>query len=44
MVLELAVKASVMIITHNKKDFEEAGKFNLPVLLANEFLHILGEI
>jgi putative PIN family toxin of toxin-antitoxin system len=44
MVLELAVKANAMIITHNKKDFQEASKFNLPVLLANEFLHILGEI
>lgn len=44
MVLELAVKANAMIITHNKKDFQEASKFNLPVLLANEFLHILGAI
>jgi predicted nucleic acid-binding protein len=44
MVLELAVKANAMIITHNKKDFDEASKFNLPVLSANEFLPILGEI
>lgn len=44
MVLELAVKANAIIVTHNKKDFEEAGKFNLPVLTVKEFLHILGEI
>ncbi len=44
MVLELAVKADAIIVTHNKKDFEAANKFNLPVLSANEFLHILGEI
>ena len=44
MILELAVKANALIITHNKKDFAEASKFNLPVLSANEFLHILGEI
>jgi len=44
MVLELAVKANALIITHNKKDFEEANKFHLPVLQANEFLHLLGEI
>lgn len=44
MVLELAVKANAMIITHNKKDFEAASRFNLPVLQANEFLHLLGEI
>jgi putative PIN family toxin of toxin-antitoxin system len=44
MVLELAVKANAIIVTHNKKDFDGAGKFNLPVLSANEFLHLLGEI
>ena len=44
MVLELAVKANAMIITYNKKDFEKAGSFNLPVLNAKELLHLLGEI
>ncbi len=44
MVLKLAVKANAMIITHNKKDFTPVSKFNLPVLLVSEFLHILGEI
>jgi len=44
MVLELAVKANAIILTHNKKDFDAASKFNLPVLSANEFLHLLGEI
>lgn len=44
MVLELAVKANAMIITHNKKDFLPANQFNLPVLQVNEFLHLLGEI
>ena len=44
MVLELAVKANAIIVTHNKKDFEGASKFNLPVLSASEFLHLLGEI
>ena len=44
MVLELAVKANAMIVTYNKKDFEEAGRFNLPVLSAKELLHLLGEI
>ena len=43
MILELAVKANAIIVTHNKKDFEGASKFNLPVLSANEFLHLLGE-
>ncbi len=44
MVLELAVKANAMIVTYNKKDFEEASKFNLPVVSAKELLHLLGEI
>lgn len=44
MVLELAVKANAIIVTHNKKDFEGASKFNLPVMSANEFLHLLGEV
>lgn len=44
MILELAVKAKAIIVTHNKKDFEGANRFNLPVLSANEFLHLLGEI
>ncbi len=44
MVLELAVKANALIVTHNKKDFEGASKFNLPVVSASEFLHLLGEI
>ena len=44
MLLELAVKANASIVTHNKKDFEGASKFNLPLLSANEFLHLLGEI
>lgn len=44
MVLELAVKANALIVTHNKKDFEEASKFNLPVLTASEFLNLIGEI
>lgn len=44
MILELAVKANAIIVTHNKKDFTEASRFNLPVLSANEFLHLLGEI
>lgn len=44
MVLELAVKANAIIVTHNKKDFAEAGKFNLPVMTASEFLNLLGEI
>ncbi len=44
MVLELAVKANAIIVTHNKKDFEEAKQFNLPVLTASEFLNLIGEI
>ena len=44
MVLELAVKTNALIITHNKKDFEPAKQFNLPILSASEFLHLLGEI
>ena len=44
MVLELGVKANAMIITHNKKDFDKAGQFNLPVLSASELLHLLGEL
>lgn len=44
MVLELAVKANAIIVTHNKKDFAEASKFNLPVVTASEFLNLLGEI
>lgn len=43
MVLELAVKANAMIITNNKRDFEQARLFGLPVLWASELLHILGE-
>lgn len=44
MILELAVKANAMIITHNKKDFEKASMFNLPVLTVSEFLNLLGEL
>ncbi len=44
MILELAVKANAIIVTYNKKDFEEASKFNIPVFSAKELLHLLGEI
>ncbi len=44
MILELAVKANAMIITHNKKDFEEAQKFNILVLNVKEFLNLLEEL
>jgi len=44
LILELAVKANAMIITYNKKDFEKASLFNIPVLSAKEFLNLLGEL
>ena len=37
MVLELAVKANAIIITFNKKDFEPAQKFNIPVMTPGKF-------
>lgn len=44
MILELAVKANASIITNNKKDFEAASTFDIPVLGANEFLKLIGEL
>ena len=44
MILELAVKANALIVTNNKKDFEQASDFNIPVLGANEFLNLIGEL
>lgn len=43
-VLELAVaSASEYIVTHNRDDFREAGRFGVKVVSPAEFLGIIGE-
>lgn len=44
MVLELAVKANAIIITHNKKDFLDTEKFGTLVLNVKEFLNLIEEL
>jgi len=44
MFLELAVESgSDFIITFNKKDFTDAGKFNIKTLTPKELLNLIGE-
>jgi predicted nucleic acid-binding protein len=42
LILELAVaSASGYIVTHNREDFRDAGRFGVAVLTPGEFLRIL---
>ncbi len=45
MVLELAVSGGCdAIVTYNKKDFQGAEKFGIPLMSAKEFLQAIGEL
>lgn len=45
MILELAVESqSAYIVSFNKKDFADIGKFGIRVLSPKEFLSVIGEI